>query len=136
MILLFSLCFPIKRKRNKRYLLKTFNLDVDICFIMGVDLVINTKCMKFMYQIGILIIIFRPDWDNNIVLDMKNKLDKKLQDNVIIVQPDKNYYFYDSMSSTHIRNLFEKKDFEKVIQFTSKDSVNILNNYFKKFKEG
>jgi predicted nucleotidyltransferase len=39
------------------------------------------------------------------------------------------------MSSTHIRNLFEKKDFEKVIQFTSKDSVNILNNYFKKFKE-
>ena len=88
-------------------MLKTFNLDVDICFIMGVDLVINTKCMKFMYQIGILVIIFRPDWDNNIVLDMKNKLDKKLQDNVIIVQPDKNYYFYDSMSSTHIRNLFE-----------------------------
>ena len=110
-------------------------MDVDIGFIMGADLVINTRCMKFMCQIGILVIIFRPDWDNNIVLDMKNKLDKKLQENVIIVQPDKNYYFYDSMSSTHIRNLFEKKDFEKVIQFTSKDSVNILNNYFKKFKE-
>jgi len=98
---------------------------------MGTDLIINTRCMKFMCQIGIiLVIIFRPDWDNNIVLDMKNKLDKKLQDNVIIVQPDKNYYFYDS-----IGDLFEKKDFEKVIQFTSKDSVNILNNYFKKFKE-
>ncbi len=27
-------------------------------------------------------------------------------------------------------------NFEKVIQFTSKDSINILNNYFKKFKEG
>ena len=46
-----------------------------------------------MCQIGIFVIIFRPDWDNNIVLDMKNKLDKKLQDNVIIVIPDKNYYF-------------------------------------------
>ena len=45
---------------------------------MGADLVINTRCMKFMCQIGILVIIFRPDWDNNIVLDMKNKLDKKL----------------------------------------------------------
>ena len=74
---------------------------------MGADLVINTRCMKFMCQIGIiLVIIFRPDWDNNIVLDMKNKLDKKLQDNVIIVQPDKNYYLYDC-----IGDLFEKKDF-------------------------
>ena len=60
---------------------------------MGADLIINTKCMKFMCQICIFVIIFRPDWDNNIVLDMKNKLDKKLQENVIIVQPDKNYYF-------------------------------------------
>ena len=38
------------------------------------------------------------------------------------------------MFSTHIRNLFEKKDFVKVIQFTSKDTFNILNNYFRKFK--
>ena len=131
----FPYVFQLRGKEIKDICKNTFNLDVDIGFIMGADLVINTRCMKFMCQIGILVIIFRPDWDNNIVLDMKNKLDKKLQDKVIIVQPDKNYYFYDSMSSTHIRNLFEKKDFEKVIQFTSKDSVNILNNYFKKFKE-
>ena len=42
---------------------------------------------------------------------------------------------FDSISSTHIRNLFKKRDFEKVIQFTSKDTFNILNNYFKKFEE-
>ena len=50
-----------------------------LIFVLLWELIcINTKCMKYMYRIGIFVIIFRPDWDNNIVLDMKNKLDKKL----------------------------------------------------------
>ena len=100
---------------------------------MGADLVIRTKCMKHMSQIGILVIILRPDWDNNFIFEMKNNLDKQLQDNVIIVELNDNY-FCEPMSSTLIRDLLQQEKYDQVIKYTSKDSVDILNKYFEKNK--
>ena len=81
---------------------------------MGVDLVIRTYCMKVMTKIGILVVVNRPDWDNKLVLEMKEKLENENKDNVIFIYPEEND-FCDAMSSTKIRELFEEKKF--VLQF-------------------
>ena len=69
---------------------------------MGADLVIRTYCMKVMSKIGILVVVNRPDWDNKLVLEMKEKLEKKNKDNVIFIYLEEND-FCDAMSSTKIR---------------------------------
>jgi hypothetical protein len=82
-----------------------------------------------MSNIGILVVVNRPDWDNDFVLKMKDQL-KENKDNVIFVYPDEND-FCDAMSSTQIRELFMKKKFEDVMKYTSKECVQILENDFK-----
>lgn len=129
----FPSVFQLRGKEIKDICKNQFNLNIDFGFIMGADLVVRTRCMQHMAKIGVLVIIIRPDWDNNIIFEMKKKLDNQLQDRVFILQPDDNY-FCDSMSSTYIRNLFDEGNYDKVIQYTSKESVNILNEYFKKCK--
>ncbi len=129
----FPSVFKLRGEEIKEICKSKFNLNIDFGFIMGADLVIRTKCMKHMSQIGILVIILRPDWDNNFIFEMKNNLDKQLQDNVIIVELNENY-FCDPMSSTLIRDLFQQEKYDQVIKFTSKDSVDILKKYFEKSK--
>lgn len=129
----FPSVFKLRGKEIKEICKSKFNLNIDFGFIMGADLVIRTKCMKYMSQIGILVIILRPDWDNNFIFEMKNNLDKQLQDNVIIVELNDNY-FCEPMSSTLVRDLFQQEKYDQVIKYTSKDSVDILNKYFEKSK--
>jgi nicotinic acid mononucleotide adenylyltransferase len=128
----FPNVFKYRGKEIKEIAKNILDIDIDFGFVMGADLVIRTHCMRIMSNIGILVIVNRPDWDNEFVLKMKDKLNEN-KDNVIFVYPDEND-FCDAMSSTQIRELFMKKKFEDVMKYTSKECVQILENDFKERK--
>ena len=128
----FPNVFKYRGKEIKEIAKKILKIDIDFGFVMGADLVIRTHCMRIMSNIGILVVVNRPDWDNDFVLKMKDQL-KENKDNVIFVYPDEND-FCDAMSSTQIRELFMKKKFEDVMKYTSKECVQILENDFKERK--
>ena len=125
----FPNVFKYRGKEIKEIAKNILDIDIDFGFVMGADLVIRTHCMRIMSNIGILVVVNRPDWDNDFVLKMKDQL-KENKDNVIFVYPDEND-FCDAMSSTQIRELFMKKKFEDVMKYTSKECVQILENDFK-----
>ena len=125
----FPNVFKYRGKEIKEIAKNILDIDIDFGFVMGADLVIRTHCMRIMSNIGILVVVNRPDWDNEFVLKMKDQL-KENKDNVIFVYPDEND-FCDAMSSTQIRELFMKKKFEDVMKYTSKECVQILENDFK-----
>ena len=124
----FPNVFKYRGKEIKEIAKNILDIDIDFGFVMGADLVIRTHCMRIMSNIGILVVVNRPDWDNEFVLKMKDKLNEN-KDNVIFVYPDEND-FCDAMSSTQIRELFMKKKFEDVMKYTSKECVQILENDF------
>ena len=128
----FPNVFKYRGKEIKEIAKNILDIDIDFGFVMGADLVIRTHCMRIMSNIGILVVVNRPDWDNEFVLKMKDQL-KENKDNVIFVYPDEND-FCDAMSSTQIRELFMKKKFEDVMKYTSKECVQILENDFKERK--
>ena len=130
----FPTVFDLRGNEIKQICKKNFNLNIEIGFLMGADLVLRTNCMAYMSQIGVLVIVSRPDWNNDKVFAMREHLPKNFKNKVIIVQPQENDFF-DSMSSTQIRNFFDEKKFDKVIQFTSKDTVELLQEYFKNNKK-
>ena len=125
----FPNVFKYRGKEIKEIAKNILDIDIDFGFVMGADLVIRTHCMRIMSNIGILVVVNRPDWDNDFVLKMKDQLNEN-KDNVIFVYPDEND-FCDAMSSTQIRELFMKKKFEDVMKYTSKECVQILENDFK-----
>ena len=127
----FPNVFQLRGKEIKEMANKIFNkkkIDIDFGFVMGADLVIRTHCMRVMSNIGILVVVNRPDWDNEFVLKMKDQL-KENKNKVIFIYPDKSD-FCDAMSSTKIRELFMEKKFEDVMKYTSKECVQILENDF------
>ena len=124
----FPNVFKYRGKEIKEIAKNILDIDIDFGFVMGADLVIRTHCMRIMSNIGILVVVNRPDWDNDFVLKMKDQL-KENKDNVIFVYPDEND-FCDAMSSTQIRELFMEKKFEDVMKYTSKECVQILENDF------
>ena len=128
----FPNVFKYRGKEIKEIAKNILDIDIDFGFVMGADLVIRTHCMRIMSNIGILVVVNRPDWDNDFVLKMKDQLNEN-KDNVIFVYPDEND-FCDAMSSTQIRELFMKKKFEDVMKYTSKECVQILENDFKERK--
>jgi nicotinic acid mononucleotide adenylyltransferase len=120
--------FKLRGDEIKKIAKKILGIDIDFGFVMGADLVIRTHCMRIMIDIGILVVVNRPDWDNDIVYKMKEKLIKN-KDKVIFICPEKND-FCDSMSSTIIRELFDEKKFEEVMKYTSKKCIEILEKDF------
>ena len=126
----FPSVFKLRGDEIKEIAKQILGIDIDFGFVMGVDLVIRTYCMKVMTRIGILVVVNRPDWDNKLVLEMKEKLEKENKDNVIFIYPEEND-FCDAMSSTKIRELFDEKKFDDVMKYTSKECVQILEKDFK-----
>jgi len=124
----FPNVFKYRGKEIKEMAKKILKIDIDFGFVMGADLVIRTHCMRIMSNIGILVVVNRPDWDNEFVLKMKDQL-KENKDKVIFVYPDESD-FCDAMSSTKIRDLFMEKKFEDVMKYTSKECIQILENDF------
>ena len=126
----FPSVFKSRGDEIKEIAKQILGIDIDFGFVMGADLVIRTHCMKVMTKIGILVVVNRPDWDNKLVLEMKEKLEKENKDNVIFIYPEEND-FCDAMSSTKIRELFDEKKFDDVMKYTSKECVKILEKDFK-----
>ncbi len=125
--------FKLRGDEIKKIAKKILGIDIDFGFVMGADLVIRTHCMRIMIDIGILVVVNRPDWDNDIVYKMKENLTRN-KDNIIFICPEEND-FCDSMSSTIIRELFDEKKFEEVMKYTSKKCVEILEKDFEERKE-
>ena len=121
----FPSVFKSRGDEIKGFAKQILGIDIDFGFVMGADLVIRTYCMKVMSKIRILVIVNSPDWDNKLVLEMKEKLEKKNKDNVIFIYPEEND-FCDAMSSTKIRELFDEIKFDDVMKYTSKECVKIL----------
>lgn len=129
----FPSVFKLRGEEIQNLSKQILGKEIKFAFLMGADLVIRSNCLECMTKTGIVIIVNRPNFNNQIVQDMKNNLEKKYQDNVIILEPQQND-FYDAMSSTHIRDLYSKGKYDDVKKFTSNNCIDILNNYFDMIK--